>query len=329
MEKIAIYPPGTDWAFGQIYRAVKKYSKHDISLFDAAADTSAFFDYDLVHVPCLINHVRLLKKQPKLSNKLCVSIHGVAELYNYNPLTNEKRNTSKEEVESNILPKETIKYINSLGQVACISDELVKLVTENTTAKAYRITFGVDPDIFYNVVTPQDRLTVICPMARSYIEAMKTVHGYDVKRYHLILQLEKLLPEIKFLFLDKLVTIDEISSFYKQGDILISTSHSEGSSGGFMEAGAMGVLPLTTVTGTVPEILEHGVNSILIKEQPEDLMVKEVAKYLTYLNNDRAKLLHLRKEIQKNIFRTRLWSHVIPQWDDYFDDLLKIKKGIK
>ena len=324
MKRIAIYPPGMDWAFGQIYRAVKKYSRHDISLFDMTADTSVLFDFDLIHVPCLIHHVKLLKQQPELAGKLCVSIHGKAELYNYDPIGDKKRVTSKEEVESGILPPETITYINRLRQVACISDELVELVRKNTTAKVYRLTFGVDPDIFYSDIITHDKLTVVCPMARSYMETMKTVHGYNVKRFHLILQLEKMLPEIDFVFLDKLVTIDEIASFYKKGDILISLSHSEGSSGGFMEAGAMGLLPFTTMTGTVPELLQHDVNSILIKEQSEQQMIKDSVKLLSYLNLDRAKLLHLRQQAQKTIF-TRTWNKVIDSWDTYFDTLLDSK----
>lgn len=321
MKKIAIYPPGKDWAFGQIYRAVKKYSRHDISLFDMTADASVLFNFDLVHVPCLVHHVILMNKQPKLFDKTCVSIHGKAELYNYDPVNNCRRTTTKEEVESGILPSETISYINNLKQVACISDELVELVQNNTTAKAYRVVFGIDPDIFHSGIIVHEDLTVICPMARSYMEAMKSVHGYDVKRYHLILQLEKLLPEIKFLFLDKLVTIDEIASFYKKGDILISLSHSEGSSGGFMEAGAMGVLPITTITGTIPELLQHGTNSVLISEKSEDLMVDDVMKQLIYLNNQRDKLLHMRQNIQKTILGTRKWSDVVGTWDSYFDDL--------
>jgi hypothetical protein len=325
MPKIAIYPPGTDWAFGQIYRAVKKHSLHDITLTDANFDISKLAEFDLIHVPCLINYRSLVSRMPSLAPKLCVSIHGKAELYNYNPLTNQKRVTSKEEVESGILPVETITYINGLGQVACISEELVSLVKRNTTAKVYRHTFGVDPDIFYSPITSHDKLTVVCPMARPYMETMKTVHGYNVKRYHLILQLEKMLPEIDFVFLDKLVSIDEIASFYKKGDVVISLSHSEGSSGGFMEAGVMGVLPITTVTGTVPELLCHGVNALLVKEDTEENMVKEAAYFLDFLNKDRTTLLRMRQEIQKNIFKSRTWGSVIWQWDDYFTDLLKVK----
>jgi hypothetical protein len=323
MPKIAIYPPGTDWAFGQIYRAVKKHSIHDITLFDANADTADLLAYDIVHVPCLVNYVNLIKKQPNLASKLSVSIHGKAELYNYDPVMNKKRVTSKEEVESGILPPETISYINGLGQVACISDELVELVRKNTASKSYRLTFGIDPDIFYSPIVIHDKLTVICPMARNYMEVMKTVHGYNVKRYHLILELEKLLPEIGFVFLDKLVSIDEIASFYKKGDILVSLSHSEGSSGGFMEAGAIGVLPITTVTGTVPELLIHDVNSMLVREQSEEEMLKEAASFLTILNNDRELLFKMRKKIQETIFKTRTWGRVIWQWDDYFSALLK------
>ena len=314
--KIAIYPAKTDWAFGQIYRSIKKYSRNEITLFDTTDDINKLQEFDLVHIPTLVNHVRLLKAHPELIGKTCVSIHGKAELYNYNPITDEKRTTSNEEIDSGILPKDVITYINRLRRISCVSDELVQLLEKNTNAEVYKISCGVDRDIFNGNIVEHPKLTVICPMSKSYMKTMLKVHGYDAKRYGLILEVEKRLSQIDFVYPDKLLSIDEIAEFYKKGDIIICLSHSEGNPLGIIEAGMMGVLPITTQVGIVPELIQTGINGICIGKND---IVNETVLQLEELNNDRDMLFEMRKAVKKTMTEKREWGKVIEQWDNYFD----------
>lgn len=319
---VAIYPAKDDWAFGQIFRAVKKYSSLPIALFDTMDDLSKLQDFDLIHVPAIVNHVRLLKGNPELIGKTCCSIHGIAELYNYNPLIDKARETSEKEIESGILPEDVIIYINRLRRIACVSDELVDLLKKNTTAKVYKLPCGADSDIFKSKHLPfNERLKIICPISREYIKTIRRVHGYDVKRYDLVLKLEKLV-DAEFIFLDKLVSVDEIVDFYKKGNIIINLSHSEGNPLGFIEAGLMGVVPIITSVGVVPEVIIDKENGMVISGNSEEELIYNAMVSIDYLSKNPDKLSKMSHNIQKTIRNSRTWKVLIDQWDKYFASMI-------
>lgn len=315
------------WAFGQIFSAIKKYSKHQIDIYDwGKIYEKGFFDsYDLIHVPVVQAYETFLRNHPYLKNKTCCSTHGKAELFNYNPETNIRHNITPQEVDSNIIPKEMASSINSANSMCCVSRELVKMLESQTTSKIFYTPCGVDEEVFRGEIIEHKKLVVLCPMLRE--DAGKSEHQYNVKRWDLALELEKKLPNIEFLFLDRRVPINEMPKYYRKGDIILCLSHSEGNPLGIIEAGAMGVLPVTTIVGDIPNIVVDNVNGMTLDN---DSPLESAIVVLEYLDKNRKHLLEMRKNIQKDILEKRTWKKLINSWDEYFSSFgsqKSIRKG--
>ena len=124
------------------------------------------------------------------------------------------------------------------------------------------------------------------------------------------------MPEIKFLFLKERVPNDKMVDFYRQGDVILCLSHSEGNPLGIMEAGAMGVLPVTTIVGEVPEIIVDGFNGRLIIGQ---YVSDDTVAILDSIEKNRTHLMKMRKNIQDTILQERNWKDLVKHWDTYFE----------
>jgi glycosyltransferase involved in cell wall biosynthesis len=316
--KIAIWTY-TKWAFGQVHRAIAKYSKHQVNLIDWGirwrADT--FKDYDLIHIPTLENYHTFIRGYPNLKHKACCSIRGKAELWNYDPFSWTRHTTSAEIIDTGILPGGVVSFINETPKIACINKELIDLIQCQTNASVASVQIGVDKDIFWKPISKDsNRLRVICPTARA--DVFKSEHCYNVKRWNLVLEIEKQLPNVDFVFYEKRLSIDDIANFYAQGDIILCLSHSEGNPLGPMEAAMGGVLPIVTPVGCMPEVFKNGHDAFILHALDDASVVEECVARIKELDTNRERLRQMRIEAQNTIVGTRSWEQVIGSWDSFF-----------
>jgi len=68
------------------------------------------------------------------------------------------------------------------------------------------------------------------------------------------------------------ISKDQMPNFYKQMDVHVCMSKSEGLNNPLMEASAMGVPVIATKTGAAEELIEDGYNGFLIDRNKESLI---------------------------------------------------------
>ncbi|MCB9496116.1 MAG: asparagine synthase (glutamine-hydrolyzing) [Fibrobacteria bacterium] len=68
---------------------------------------------------------------------------------------------------------------------------------------------------------------------------------------------------------DRLLTREEMMSFYEGIDVYVCSSSTEGNNNSLLEAAATGRAIITTDVGTVPEYLEHGRSALVVPRTPE------------------------------------------------------------
>lgn len=316
----------TKWSFGRIHEAIKQNSKHDVLIFDWGINNlQGIESCDVIYIPTIQCHQIFVDRRPDLKEKSFCAIHGKAELWNYNPKTKTKKTVEPYELDKDDLPEDVIQYINNIGKVSCVSLELVNLIKNKTKADVYHIPCGADPLIFKREEKLLEKnLVILCPLPRE--EVGMSEHSYNVKRWDLVKILEKKLPNIKFLFLKNRVSSEEMPNFYKQGDIILCLSHSEGNPLGIIEAGMMGVLPVTTRVGAVSEIFTHNENAIIFDPKNSSTVVDECEKYLTELDLNHDKLKIMQRNVKTHLLETRTWDKVVSKWDEFFENCNKKKK---
>ncbi|MFT4514086.1 MAG: hypothetical protein ACI89X_001420 [Planctomycetota bacterium] len=105
------------------------------------------------------------------------------------------------------------------------------------------------------------------------------------------------------------LTAAQMPAFYMATDALLIASTAEGEPLTLLEAMAHGCFPIATDVGIVPELVEHGVNGLIVDRTPAAF---RAAMQWAACNPD-----HVRAAGRKNanhIVATRLWQHVAPQW---------------
>ena len=313
----------TEWAFGRIAQALKKYSKHQIDIYSwhKPTDGNEFRNYDLVYIPVWGIQQLFHRWYPSIKTPIAFSMHGVAELFNWNLETLTHRPINSNQVEHCCIPKEVQNVLNSQHVVSCVSRELIDLLRPQTSCSLMYTPCGVDLDTFYKPFKTHKNLTVICPtkpeFQDTYISC--TTHGYDVKRWHLVKKIQELLPNIEFKFLPKRLALDEMPEFYYQGNVILCLSHSEGGPLGILEAGAMGVVPISTPVGITPEVIIPNFNGRLLASQTENDLVDEVVYTLQRWDN----ISQMQRNIQETILASRSWEYVISSWDKFFEEAVK------
>lgn len=80
---------------------------------------------------------------------------------------------------------------------------------------------------------------------------------------------------------------EEMDELYKKSHIIILTSLFEGFPFAIMEAMSWGVVPITTSVGGIPLHLRNKKNSILINEENEKMIVKEIVDSILHLEKKR------------------------------------------
>ena len=188
-----------------------------------------------------------------------------------------------------------------------MSRELVNLLRPQVDCTLAYTPCGADVDLFYKPIQ-QMPLTVLVPATPEHIGA--TQHGYDVKRWGWAQEIQKRLPEIEFKFLPGRLTLDEMPDYYRQGNVLLCTAHSEGGPLGVLEAGMGGVVPLSTPVGVVPELVIPNFNGELFNT------VDDAVKILSDWKN--RSLTRMQTNIRESML-SRSWSNLIEVWDDFFE----------
>ncbi len=87
-------------------------------------------------------------------------------------------------------------------------------------------------------------------------------------------------------FLGEIIDEKEISEIYDSSDILLLVSSYEGFPLVIMEAMAHGVITISTDVGGIPRHIHDGFNGFLIKNESEDIIVKNVCKVIKELISD-------------------------------------------
>jgi hypothetical protein len=301
-----------DWAFGRIANAIKKYSRHNIDIVSWDDEKKDMSQYDLLYTPVWYAK-QYFQKHFNDIIPIVTSVHGVAELFNSktNTFNVEHCETNEKQIESGRISEPLRKILNSQKALGCVSKELVNLLRPQIECHLIYTPCGVDTDEFVKPIK-NIPLTVLCPVEEKLIN--KRPHGYDVKRWYLAKEIQERLPNIEFKFLPKRLHLNEVADFYSQGNVILCLSHSEGGPLGVLEAGASGVVPLSTPVGIIPEIIIPGFNGELLFDNIVENAVHILSEWKTSKNFQSMQI-----NIQKSIIAGRSWKKLIENWDNLFE----------
>jgi len=115
------------------------------------------------------------------------------------------------------------------------------------------------------------------------------------------------------------LTLEEMPYFYAQSHVHVCMSESEGLSNPLMEAGAMGLAPISTVSGAANEMIDDGVNGYLI-DRDVDSLVSAIEK----LKDDDARI-EMAKRYHKEIVDNWSWSSRIRDYEMMFDKMVELR----
>lgn len=113
------------------------------------------------------------------------------------------------------------------------------------------------------------------------------------------------------------LTYREMGDFYNSIDVIAIASSAEGDPRPLIEGMACGCFPVSTDVGIVPELVEHGVNGLIIPTEYRSAdafrqafaWCRENAAYVRQAGRRNAEMMR----------RIRTWAHVMPAWGDAFD----------
>jgi len=302
----------TDWAFGRIANAIKQYSRHDITIIEWSHKKYDWDKFDLIYVT--VWYVNLQFHQMfKTKTPTCHSVHGVAELFNIDPGRISQRSITESQVEKCLISDEVRTVLNKQKTVGCVSREIINLLRSQVSCKLVYTPYGVGDEFFQPV--QEMPLTVLCPLAPHQFE--NKIHGYEIKRGSLAKEIQTRLPDIEFKFIPRRLSNAEMPEWYRGGNVLLNVSHAEGGPLGILEAGAGGVVPLSTVVGHVPELVIPGFNGELLSGN----IVGEAVRILSEWKNTPGNLTRMQENIQTTMV-SRRWMNVVKYWDDFFDRCL-------
>lgn len=314
-----------DWAFGRMFTDIKKFSKHNIQLlnWNQWHQEEHWLRYDLIYIPVWFAAELYRTGCPNIPiKKVIFSVHGVAELFNRYVDTNnvaQKKYFDSEVIDKKDVPKQIIDIFSKYSLISVVSQELFELLTQKYLMKNIVLTqHGVDPEEFKNVDIINDRLKVLYHLRRgSFMD-----HGYDKTRVRIVEavdeKIKKINAEIDIVFPEKVIDFRQMPKFYQQGDICLCVSHSEGGPMSPFEAGACGLITITTSVGSMPQFIKHDKNGYLITSKKEDEITDEICEKLLFLDKNRDVLQKMKSNMKEEI-ESWCWKNKIKQWDDFFD----------
>jgi glycosyltransferase involved in cell wall biosynthesis len=119
-----------------------------------------------------------------------------------------------------------------------------------------------------------------------------------------------------------LVTDDnEMRDYYNSLDLYLCASKSEGTPMTMLEAAACGVPALTTDVGMVPELIEEGVNGVVVERT-----VEAFAGKLEYFVKHRELLKEMGRAARARMEREFSWERLVDRWTEFFYMALELRE---
>ena len=109
------------------------------------------------------------------------------------------------------------------------------------------------------------------------------------------------------------LSLEEMPYFYAKSDIHVCMSKSEGLNNPLMEAGAMGLTPISTVSGAADEMIKDGETGLLIGRNVESL-VEAIEK----LKDDKLRI-EMGMKYHKEILDNWSWDVLVKEYESMFD----------
>jgi len=107
---------------------------------------------------------------------------------------------------------------------------------------------------------------------------------------------------------------DQMPHFYSQINVLCGMSSCEGCWNPLLEAGAMGIPVVSTRVGTAEEIIQHGVNGLLV-----DRNVDALVEALRTLRNNPEQCRVMGKRLRETILTSWTWDQRIQDYREMFN----------
>lgn len=157
-------------------------------------------------------------------------------------------------------------------------------------------------------------------------------HGYDAKRMKLVERLadhfKASSQNIEIIFTPSVLPNAEMPNFYRQGDVFLCVSHSEGNPLGAFEASACGLATVTTKVGEMPVFVKDGETGYLIDNTTESQIEADVIDKLVKLEADRNLLASMKEASLKHTQDEWSWKSKITQWESFFSHCIETGRGL-
>jgi len=117
------------------------------------------------------------------------------------------------------------------------------------------------------------------------------------------------------------LTKKEMPSFYREMDVYICMSETEGLCNTIMEAGAMGIPVISTRSGAAEEMIEDSISGLLVERSSIGL-----EKALRFMVENKEKRLEMGNNFYKEIMKNWAWKVKIKEYEDMFDLYFNMRK---
>ena len=117
----------------------------------------------------------------------------------------------------------------------------------------------------------------------------------------------------------KKTVYSQVPNDYRQADIFITTSQSDGTPVSVLEAMASGIPCIATAVGGIPEWVNEGVTGLLIQPRSPE----RVASAILLLASDRAMRNRMGTAARERIFRDGQWKTLMETAEKDYQELIK------
>jgi len=114
----------------------------------------------------------------------------------------------------------------------------------------------------------------------------------------------------------------DVPLWLEKYDVFLNTTQYESFGVGVMEAGAVGLLIVTTNVGELPYLWTDGESALLVPSDDAAAMARAVERILT----EPGLAAHLSRHARENAEQYD-WSVILPKWECLFEDLLEREAG--
>jgi hypothetical protein len=297
--RVLLVPDRPGWAYDILAESIVEHSRYEAVdvqyLVDLREDLEKadFNSYDVVFFFLWYDAMRY---GPMIKGfrfeKTCVGIHSLASWENRG-LTTEQAS----------------QICNQFGAAGYISEELGQLLNLRS---GFFTPNGIEGSIFYPDKIVQNR-----PLRLMWVGNPSTPHHGENKGFHSIVKpvVESFSEEevvLKTATPEHPVPRDAMGDFYRANDVLLCTSKHEGGPLPIIEALACGRPVISTPVGVVHEVVQHGVNGLLIERNQASL--KGAIQSLL----DDSKLLQRLGEGTSKGLVERTVERTVPMYDEMF-----------